>query len=366
MNKTLTIAIMSAVMTLSSCNASTNKNESSLDSLRHKLEYAVNSHKVMYGHHDDPVYGHTWVGNEGRSDVKETVGDYPAVMSWDLGGIELGDSVNLDGVPFERIRKEAAAQAARGGINTFSWHLRNPVNGGDSWDMSDTLIVHKIVTDATAKAAYIEQLHKLASFFNSLTDANGKKIAVIFRPWHEHTGNWFWWGRNVSSVDDYKNLWHEMRRVLNSDGVDNILWAYSPDRVNNTDEYLERYPGDEYVDILGVDIYHFDGESGTERYVTAVKTALGIVCEQAKKRNKIPALTETGLESLTISDWYTSVLLPTLRECPAISYLVVWRNAHNKPEHFYAPYKGHPAEQSFKVFYDDDMTMFAADAKSIK
>jgi mannan endo-1,4-beta-mannosidase len=353
-------------MTITSCNTTSKTSATDIATLRAKLEYSVNEHKVMYGHHDDPVYGHTWVGNEGRSDVKETAGDYPAVMSWDLGGIELGDSANLDGVEFDRMRREVAAQHARGGINTFSWHLRNAVNGGDSWDLSDTLVVHKIATDATVKEAYDLQLHRLAAFFNSLKDSAGNKIAVIFRPWHEHTGNWFWWGKTVSSVDDYKFLWHEMRRVLNADGVDNVLWAYSPDRVNSAEEYLERYPGDEYVDILGVDIYHFDGESGTERYTTAVKTALNIVSEQAKKRNKIPALTETGLEGLKITDWYTSVLLPTLRECPAISYLVVWRNAHNIPTHFYAPYKGHPAETSFKEFYDDDMTIFVKDVKCAK
>jgi mannan endo-1,4-beta-mannosidase len=363
MNKITYATIIAMAMATTSCSTPVKQSNNALDSLRNKLEYSVNSHKVMYGHHDDPVYGHFWVGDFGRSDVKEVVGDYPAIMSWDLGGIELGDSVNLDGVSFNRIRQEVVAQNARGGINTFSWHLRNPVNGHDSWDVSDTIIGHKIATDPVIKDAYRNQLHKLASFFNSLIDDNGNKIPVIFRPWHEHTGTWFWWGKKNCTVEEYKFLWHEMRDVLDADNVNNILWAYSPDRIKNETEYLERYPGDKYVDIMGVDIYHFDGEAGSDTYKSAITTALNIISDLAKSHKKIPALTETGLESLTITNWYTSILLPTLKQCPPISYLVVWRNAHNNPTHFYAPFKGHASESSFKDFYNDDMTIFANDIK---
>lgn len=366
MNKTLIATIFATSMIATSCNSTAKVTASATTKLQNKLEYALNSHKVMFGHHDDPVYGHTWVGEEGRSDILEIVNDYPAVMSWDLGGLELGDSLNLDGVPFERMRREVAAQDARGGVNTFSWHLRNAVNGGDSWELSDTLIVHKIATDPEVTKRYREQLHKVAKFLNSLTDADGNKIGVIFRPWHEHTGSWFWWGKNLSSVEDYKFLWHEMRKVFDADGVDNVLWAYSPDRVETAEQYLERYPGDEYVDIMGLDVYHFDGENGIDTYKKAVSTGLKIASDLAKERGKIPALTETGLESLTISDWYTSILLPLLKESPAISYTVVWRNAHNKPEHFYVPYKGHAAEASFKEFYNDSTTLFAKDMIAIK
>jgi mannan endo-1,4-beta-mannosidase len=365
MNKLLFVTLLAGSMIMTSCGAG-KAPTSATAKLHNKLEYALNSHKVMFGHHDDPVYGHTWVGDEGRSDILEIVGDYPAVMSWDLGGMELGDSLNLDGVPFERMRREVVAQDARGGINTFSWHLRNAVNGGDSWDLSDSLVVHKIATEAAATERYRQQLHNVAAFFNSLTDAQGNKIGVIFRPWHEHTGSWFWWGKDFSSVEDYNFLWHEMRRVFDADGVSNVLWAYSPDRVSNEEQYMERYPGDEYVDILGIDIYHFNGNDGTETYRKAVTDGLKIVTDLATKHNKIPALTETGLESVAISDWYTSIFLPLLKASPAVSYTVVWRNAHNKPEHFYAPYKGHASEDSFKAFYNDSTTLFAKDIIAIK
>ena len=67
----------------------------------------------MIGHHDDPVYGIGWEGDSARSDIKSVCGDYPAVMSFDLGRIELGGEMNLDKVPFDRIRKETVAQYER-------------------------------------------------------------------------------------------------------------------------------------------------------------------------------------------------------------------------------------------------------------
>ena len=79
----------------------------------------------MYGHQDDPFYGITWDWEQGRSDTKELVGDYPGVMGFDLGGIEVGDKKNLDSVPFNRIREEIIAHHKRGGIITISWHPRS-------------------------------------------------------------------------------------------------------------------------------------------------------------------------------------------------------------------------------------------------
>ena len=91
----------------------------------------------MYGHQDDPFYGVSWEWERDRSDTKELVGDYPGVMGFDLGGIELGDSKNLDGVPFDRMREEIVAHHMRGGIITISWHPRNPLLGTTAWIESD-------------------------------------------------------------------------------------------------------------------------------------------------------------------------------------------------------------------------------------
>lgn len=143
-----------------------------------------------------------------------------------------------------------------------------------------------------------------------------------------------------------------MREEMDAAGIDNVLYAYSPDRTDTLEDYMKRYPGDELVDILGMDIYHFGGEDGTDEYRTAVSTGLGIVRQAAQEHGKIAAFTETGMESIPMAGWWTDVLLPLLKENP-VSYVVVWRNAHDKPGHFYAPYPGQISEESFKTFATD-------------
>lgn len=320
--------------------------------LRERLAAGSADGKILFGHHDDPVYGHDWKFDQGRSDVKAVAGRYPAMMSWDLGRIELGDSLNIDGVPFDRIRNEVRAQNARGGINTFSWHLWNPVNGGDSWQVTDSTIVAKMANDSTYNNLYRQQVRAVADFLGSLTDENGNRIGVIFRPWHENSGGWFFWGAPLCSAEDYHKLWTDMRDEMDAAGIDNVLYAYSPDRTETFEGYMSRYPGDELVDILGMDIYHFGGEAGTDEYRSAVTTGLGIVRKAASEHGKIAAFTETGMESVPMAGWWTEVLLPLLKENP-VSYVVVWRNAHDRPEHFYAPYPGQISEDSFKTFAAD-------------
>lgn len=281
------------------------------------------------------------------------------MFSWDLGGIENGDSLNLDGVPFRLIRKNAIELNRNGGVNTFSWHLRNPINNNDSWTVSDTTIVRQMMENPES---FRRQLTNLAGFFNSLVDENGRKVPVVFRPWHEHTGGWFFWGTPNTTEQQYQFLWDETRRVLDEQGVDNVVWAYSPDRVTGKDQYMARYPGDDLVDIMGIDIYHFDKKGGLEEYRKTVETGLATVTGLAKEHGKIPAFTETGLESITMPDWYTDVLLPMLKE-NEVAYVVVWRNAHDNPKHYYVPFKGHPAEKSFVTFTSDPKILMLRDMK---
>ena len=92
---------------------------------------------ILLGHQDDLAYGIGWVDDGTyRSDVEMVTGDHPALFGWDLGMLEMQSDANLDGVPFEAMRRNALWAAQRGGVNSFSWHGRNPLTGGDSWDVS--------------------------------------------------------------------------------------------------------------------------------------------------------------------------------------------------------------------------------------
>lgn len=316
----------------------------------------------LFGHHDDPVYGIGWDGDENRSDVKSVCGDYPAVMSFDLGHIEKDSDKNLDNVPFERIRKEIVAQYHRGGMVSVSWHVDNPVTGKDAWDVSDTTAVGSILPGGVNHEMFLSWLDKVAGFMNSLSLADGTKIPVLFRPWHEHTGSWFWWGQNLCTIEQYKALWRMTYDRLQEKGATHLLYAYSPGtEPNEIAEYLERYPGDDIIDLVGFDTYQFD----RQEYVDGMEKALGILTEVGKMKDKPIAITETGYEAIPDSTWWTETLLPVIRKYP-ISYVLVWRNAREKKAHYYAPYPGQASADDFVKFYQDTCTLFVRDLKDIQ
>jgi mannan endo-1,4-beta-mannosidase len=90
--------------------------------------------KLLFGHQASTAYGVGWSAEDGRSDVKSVTGSYPAVYGWDIG--HLGGNKNLDGVEFNHLKNLIRQAYERGGINTISWHMRNPVTGRGYLDRS--------------------------------------------------------------------------------------------------------------------------------------------------------------------------------------------------------------------------------------
>lgn len=315
----------------------------------------------LFGQQDATLYGIGWEGDSGRSDIQSVVGDYPAVIGFDLGRIERDSETNIDNVSFEKIRQEIIQQYKRGGIVTISWHADNPLTGGDSWDIENIEgAVTSILPGGENYSLFVDWLQLVADFFHSLKNDDNTPIPVLFRPWHEHTGSWFWWGKDHCTEDEYKQLWQMTRDFLDQQGVNHLLYVYSPDAQGPGNIYMERYPGDEYVDLLGLDCYHRDNEKGIETYQRTLRTILSFMTVEGAKRNKPIALTETGLETIPVPDWWTNVLFPVLDEFP-VSYVLVWRNARERSDHYYGPYPGHLSESDFVTFYQHPKTLFSSD-----
>ncbi|MBR6275590.1 MAG: beta-mannosidase [Prevotella sp.] len=349
------------------------------ESLLQNLKALGDSAVYMFGHHDDTMYGIGWQNNDAgdsavhqRSDAESVCGDFPALLSFDLGHLELGHDKNLDGVPFDRMRKEIVAHDECGGMTTLSWHLDNPLSGGSSW-VADSLkevesgTVAAILEGGVKHERFLSWLDRVADFLNSLVTPEGVRIPVIFRPWHEHTGSWFWWGQAHCTAEQYKALWQMTVSRLKEKGVVNALYAYSPgsEPDGNPEKYLERYPGDDVIDLMGLDCYCFAPDADTMRvaaYAAQLDKNLGMACRIAREHGKAVALTETGYEGIKTTDWWTHTLAPVLARHP-ISYVLVWRNAHDKPGHFFAPYPGHPSAADFVQFYNDSKTLFLRDVK---
>lgn len=326
---------------------------------------SVKGHGILFGHQDDLAYGIDWHYEEGGSDVKRVSGDYPALFGWELGGLERGDTHNLDSVPFDKMRNLAVKADKMGGINTFSWHPYEVIEGRSSWTR-DAEIVKHIMPGGSHHEAFKSQLDRIALFLKSIKREDGKSIPFIFRPWHEMDGTWFWWGSEQCTPEEFKKLFVFTVKYLREDkGMDNMLVAYSPDRnFESSEEYLTWYPGDAYVDILGVDNYHDLKQEDGHR--DAIRK-LHIVIAESKRRNKLSAFTETGLENVRDTTWYPEVLGAVLNDSLVqneISYVMVWRN--DPKVHFFFPYPGHPAEAGAKKLLERKRIFLLSDYNKAK
>jgi mannan endo-1,4-beta-mannosidase len=320
---------------------------------------------IMFGHQDDLSYGMGWVYPGGESDVKRVTGDYPAVYGMDLGDIEHRSAVNLDSVPFDDMKTFVKQIRARGGVITFSWHVDNLLTGGTAWDVSSDRAVAAVLPGGEKHEEFKIWLDNLAEFLASLKDDQGVAVPVIFRPWHEHTGSWFWWGQEICTTEEFISLWKfTFDYLCNGKNLHNLLFAYSSGGdIENMEQYLERYPGDDYVDLIGFDYYQMP-DAGNSSFTGNVSRVLGIVTEAASQHGKLAALTEAGFEGIPDSAWWTTAFWPAIRD-HRISYALVWRNAHNKPGHFYAPYPGQISEQDFINFYNLPETLFQSEVTAL-
>ena len=252
------------------------------------------------------------------------------------------------------MRRAAQKHAERGGIVTFSWHPRNPLTGGDAWDISSDQVVKSILKGGEKEREFRTWLSRAADFLESI----GPDVPIIFRPWHENIGSWFWWGGKLCTPEEYQELFRATWLYFTKDrGLTNILWCYSPNGDVRPEDYMSRYPGDEFVDILGVDTYEYVGggsvEEASARFRGELRRILTFLTALSYEHQKLMCLSETGLEGLVDPTWWTETVYPVISDF-AISYVLTWRNAHDKPEHFYAPWAGFDGADDFKTFTEKE------------
>lgn len=328
----------------------------------------ISSQGIMFGHQDADAYGVKWKDGKDRSDVKDVCGSFPAIHGWDIGNLgRPGDKKYID-----KAINGIQATYRRGGISTISWHVDNPISKRNAWDTIPA--VKDILPGGKEHAFFVTRLDAVADFLKSCKDGD-TPIPVIFRPYHEHNGNWFWWGKAHCTEQEYIALWKfTIVYLRDTKKLRNVIYAFSPDRSRMSLQdakasYLYGYPGDDYVDMLGLDDYmdvgvEWNKKSTTEQqqdFITVMRT----ISTLAKERNKVAALTETGLEGVTNPQWFTQVILDPLKANKDIevAYVLVWRNANEK--HHYAPYKGHTSEKDFVRFYQDKHSLFESDIQNM-
>lgn len=336
--------------------------------------HATSSTGFLFGHEDAQAYGVGWRVESkplasDQSDVKSITGSFPAVHGWDLGRT-LDQEKNIDSVQFDHMISWIKATYKRRGINTLSWHLDNLISGGDSWDR--TKGVEQLLPGGSDHQKLLIHLDMLADFIDRCR-INGVRIPLIFRPWHEHNGSWFWWGKGNLTEAEYIQLFRfTVDYLRNTKKIHNLLICFSPDRgafkLNKkaNENYLYGYPGDDYVDIIGLDNYADVGRSSNplsrKKQRTHFIESLQLITQIAQEKGKVAALTETGLEGVRKPDWFTAYLLNPIKENAAniqLAWVLLWRNANEK--HHYAAYPGHASEADFQTFSKDEWVYFESD-----
>jgi len=211
-------------------------------------------------------------------------GKYPAV--WGNDFINWGDKDLGPDIVAESIKKWK-----EGYIVTLMWHEGKPTDD-PPYDFSKNVIAkmtdtewNELVTPGSAlNKKWLVQIDVIAGYLKQLRDAG---VPVLWRPYHEMNGVWFWWG-NRKGENGIAKLWKMMYdRFTDYHHLNNLLWVWGANAPRDIPfdeayDYKDYYPGDKYVDILGADVYHFDYEQ--KDYESLVKLANG----------RPIALTETG------------------------------------------------------------------------
>jgi mannan endo-1,4-beta-mannosidase len=170
-------------------------------------------------------------------DLASKIGKYPGLIGRDYIWTSIA-SANADLISHWNAN----------GLVTMSYHFNNPL-GGDAWNTNRVNLVQLITEGTSVNAAFKEQLDTLASGLSQLQD-NG--VPVLLRLFHEMNGGWFWWG--LRNAEEFKSMWiYTFNYLTQEKGLHNLLWVFAPE----TNFNFAYYPGSQYVDIIGIDIYGY-------------------------------------------------------------------------------------------------------------
>ncbi|MDR3691762.1 MAG: glycosyl hydrolase [Fimbriimonas sp.] len=217
--------------------------------------YDVSGRRVMTGQHNVP--------GRGSADSAEAAGiggAYPAIWGQDFGF----SADDHDGVQFrDRIIEEAIEQHRQGSIVTLMWHAVRPTHDEPVTfkeniigSLTDDEWVELVTPGTPLHHRWIEQTDVIASLLLKLKEA---KIPVLWRPYHEMNGDWFWWC-DRPGPDGYEALWrHLYYRFVHVHELHNLVWVWNANAPRqNAKPYRPFYPGHDVVDVLATDVYNND------------------------------------------------------------------------------------------------------------
>lgn len=240
--------------------------------------------------------GDTANNNERSEAIYALTGKHPALVGYDF--IFLQYSPTPDSWSWKVDYGDISAareQWQKNGLVSYMWHWNVPTSE-EAWEKGKTGdfegygfysnqtnfdIVRALTTRTWENEFLLQDIEKVAGYLKLLKEEG---IPVLWRPLHEAAGNynvygtngaWFWWGRG--GADACKRLWKLLRDKLEGEyGLDNLIWVWTLDVTRGAEsEYASWYPGNDLVDIVGVDIYENDTEAKSRQYSAAVDLSGG-------------------------------------------------------------------------------------------
>ena len=394
--------------------------------------------KLLFGQQDTFAVGATFEANKpenlGKSDIFAATGKYPGVAGFDIGHLEVyytaqrdpefarlipgkdrtgGDferGMNIDNISFDAMREQIRYAYEQGCVVTISWHSVNPLTAGEygpgnrSWEEN---VVRNVLPGGKLHDRFNLYLDSFIEFNSTLLDSEGKQIPYIFRPFHEHTGDWFWWcidskdnpndgtawsgnGGRLNTPEDYAALFRYTIQYLWDHDVHNLLYCVCPDRSRLpyetlAESWMQGYPGDDVVDLFGMDNYWDMGnqqsEDGAAKQYECFVGCINTLVELAQAHGKMAALTEMGLpaeHTLTEAGFdgrspYTEWFLKAVQSnelTRKLLYGLVWRRgfigeaADPCGVYRYEPNDPEDRSKGYKAIYQhslkEDLNRFAA------
>lgn len=330
----------------------------------------------MIGHTDDPLYGYGWLLDEGKSDIKATVSDYPAIMEFDISGIDVDiacQGEEFDADYYSRIQQEIIAHNKRGGIVALRW------SPADLRELDDDKVhqdMNSILPGGKNYSRMLDCLNRVVSFVKGLKADDGKLIPIILHAWDGgNTMGYDYYSPRYCWDEEFKKMWNLCQDYFIEKGLDNLLWCYSIDCLEGLNEeytedyfkeFLQRYPGNDRVAMIGVDMFQWHSNSS---FIKGINSTLKIVSQFAKNNNKLLALSKCHLTNRKDSGttFWTHVLKPVLDNY-SISYFMVQENTEDDDyyKNGYRVAPSSPLAADFKKFYDADNTLFLNDIKDIQ
>ncbi|MGG4218403.1 glycosyl hydrolase [Paenibacillus jamilae] len=226
---------------------------------------SISGKKTVTGQHD-----YLESPDELSNKIQKISQAYVGLHGYEMGAIS-GQSDTVEAAQRKNVVDSAIRWSRSGGIVTMTFHEAlpgRPLTWANVQAKVSQAEFNKYVTPGTTQYnLLIADLDKVAVSLKQLRDAG---VPVLWRPYHEMNGDWFWWGNK----NNFNQLWNIMYdRFVNTHQLNNLLWVWSPNAPNSyTVPYTPKYPGDDKVDILAVDIYnndfkqsHYDGLLGLAR-----------------------------------------------------------------------------------------------------